>query len=320
MSERAVTVIIPVFHGDQWVPACLKSLLAHADEDVRVWLVDNHGNSDLSHWTEYDERVRIIHVDGPLPFAEVNDRVLCQERIHTPFVCFLNQDTVSDENWLRRCIDVLQSSAWLGAVTPWLLDYAAERPEPAILSCLPEGLQQRPVSVTGFQCTEVVPATALVCRWDALLRTGPFDPVFQSYYEDFDLCDRLQEHDFGVAIVHAVSVRHQAGSATTTPAAALRRARNVLRNRVIRRLRRSQSNRITVLFDVLLLEFPRRTLRALARRPGAAPLRAVLGAAWDVLLLSPRMVSEARDKAAWRRDLVRLGWPDEMSGSRDASS
>src|SRR5690606_12640083 len=138
----------------------------------------------------------------------------------------------------------------------------------------------------------------------------PFDPIYGSYYEDYDLCQRLRQHSALLGVCADARVGHYSGSASTTAEAALKRDLNVIRNRVIYEARHGEGRRSTCLLRHFLLDAPRQLLRTLLRRPGAKPLQAVIGAQVSLLRLLPRLLSASRDREQWLAYLASIGWSD----------
>jgi GT2 family glycosyltransferase len=166
-----------------------------------------------------------------------------------------------------------------------------------------------------FYETPVIPAAAMVVRRNVLERIGPFDPIFGSYYEDYDLCHRIRSAGFKVGVCTTGVIAHFSGSATTTPAAEKRRARWVTRNRVIFAQRVARGSRLASLTKHFLTTFPRGLLRSMLKRPKAKPVLPYLQAHWDLVKLSHRLVSEPYDQWCWNNYLVEIGWPTAMAES-----
>jgi GT2 family glycosyltransferase len=146
-------------------------------------------------------------------------------------------------------------------------------------------------------------------RTDVLRRTGPFDPIFGSYYEDYDLCRRVRALGYRVGFARAAAVHHFSGSATTDEAKRLRRERQILRNRTILEVREASGGRIPAVLRHVA-GVPRRLARALMGTASAQRPASVIGAQRDLLGVAGRLLSAERDEAAWQAYLRQLGWAD----------
>ncbi|MFO1092543.1 MAG: glycosyltransferase family 2 protein [Planctomycetaceae bacterium] len=153
-----------------------------------------------------------------------------------------------------------------------------------------------------------VSAAALVVRTSALEQAGPFDPIFGSYYEDYDLCRRLRAAGYRVGICSRGVVYHYNGSSTTTAAAQSKRMRQIIRNRAIHRIRSSSHGRVRTVLNQFIRVLPWNAARGLARTPSSQPVGVQLAAHYDLMRILDRLVFEDRDRQAWREYLLSIGW------------
>jgi len=162
-------------------------------------------------------------------------------------------------------------------------------------------------------CYEVpqITAAAMVIRTSILGRVGPFDPIFGSYFEDYDLCRRIGEAGSKLGICTGGEIAHFSGSATTDDATRRKRTRQMLRNRAIHRFRLAGKHRTGAALKYFGHTFPRNLLRSLLRTPSSQPLGPYLAAHRDLLPLLGRLLSRHRDLRLWTQYLRDLGWPGE---------
>lgn len=327
-----VTIVIIAYHGDRWIEPCLRSLAEVASGYWRVILVDNGGNSDLPSQVGQVPagRIELVVSPGRLPFAEANNFALLHGGLDSEAVCFLNQDTVSRTGWLDACLAAMDTDPAVGAVTPLVENYDGTAWDAAFLTCaraarsaarLEAGPGANLADLPGFVAVPEITAAAMVVRTDALLQAGPFDPLYGSYYEDYDLCRRIQAAGYQVGICTQGRIGHFGGSVTSDRRAYLRRARWITRNRVIYAARWQWKNRPLGLLRYLFLTMPRNGLRAALGR-SQTPLRAFVAAHGDLLGLLPRLVSMERDRREWDKYLATIGWrrPERGPSGNNVSS
>jgi len=321
-------IIIVAYHGDKWLPACVNSLRESLREPVRLVLVDNTGNTslDLLDLSGFDATV--LRTPQPMGFAEANNFALLHGGMESEFVCFLNQDTVSRQDWLGVCIEVMRAHESVGAVIPLIENYDGTAWDEAFTSCtraapglydrVQRGVMADVDDLPRFIEVPEITAAAMVVRTEALLKAGPFDPIYGSYYEDYDLCRRIAAAGYQVGICTRGRVGHYGGSVTTDRTAYLRRARWIARNRVIYSARWHWNNRPLGMLSYSAWRMSRNLARSLLGR-SRIPLSAFLGAHRDLAPLLPRLASAKCDRAAWRRYLKKLGWPPMPSGEPAAA-
>ncbi|MBQ9010705.1 MAG: glycosyltransferase [Clostridia bacterium] len=103
-----VSVIVPVYQVEQWLPGCLDSLLLQSFEDFELILVDD-GTRDgspaiMERYREKDARIRIIHKEnGGLSSA----RNAGLDVAGGEYVAFLDSDDTARPDWLK---DVMEAA------------------------------------------------------------------------------------------------------------------------------------------------------------------------------------------------------------------
>lgn len=277
-------------------------------------IVNNEGNCELDKLDLSAFRAEILKSPRAMGFAEANNFALVQTESLGEYVVFLNQDTQTRDSWLDACIQCLHADERIAAVTPMTKTYDWQSWDPYYLECARKSETfaldfDKGNELAQFYETPVIPAAAMVVRRNVLEAVGPFDPVFGSYYEDYDLCRRIQAAGYKVGICTKGTIAHFSSSATTTPAAERRRARWITRNRVIFGQRVTDQNRLVSLLKHFFFVFPRGMARSLLRRPTSKPLLPYILAHLDLLRLSPRLVSEKRDQSCWSHYLKEINWP-----------
>jgi GT2 family glycosyltransferase len=287
-------------------------------------LVENDGSACGGAVDLGGVEAKVLRPPRPMGFAEVNNFALRHIEFDTEAVCFLNQDTVTRQAWLHACLDCLEADATLGAVMPLIENYDGTGWDEAFLTCakaspglyaaLQQGVGACVEHLPPFIAVPEITAAAMVVRTEALVKAGPFDPIYGSYYEDYDLCRRISAVGYKVGICTRGRVGHYGGSVTTDQRAYLRRARWIARNRVIYAARWKWGNRPWGLVRYFAVELPRNLARSALGRSNI-PLRAFLHAQLDLLRQAPRLASARRDQRQWHNYLKNLGWPESQAPS-----
>ncbi|MFT7512311.1 MAG: N-acetylglucosaminyl-diphospho-decaprenol L-rhamnosyltransferase [Candidatus Omnitrophota bacterium] len=301
-----VHVIIVGWNGDDWLPDCLTSLAGASVDRLHLVLVDNHNNPCIPDLDVSAFQTTILKTPKPMGFAEANNYAL----VHADWkedglVLFLNQDTRSAAGWIDRCLACFQQSPELGALSPGVRTLEDDDWDAAYKVCAKD---TRSMPGMDWQSVHEITAAAMLVRASVLRKVGPFDPIFESYYEDYDLCRRIREAGSEVGICPDAHLYHFNGSITRDVAAERRRMRWIARNRIITRIRESGDDRIKAVLKNFLVTLPINLARGVARRPSAQPVGVSLQVIRDLIRLSPRLVSASTDDAAWQKYLQSIGW------------
>lgn len=310
------TVILVAYYADDWLPACVESLASASTQRLHLVLVDNAGNTiiDKLDFSAFD--TEILKTPRPMGFAEANNYALTHARYLEDTVLFLNQDTVSHPGWIDQCFACLGSNPEIGALSPLIHTYDGTDWDPSFLACLSDSDIDNLENVDGNEDwikAEHVPAPSMIIRTDVLLETGPFDPIYGSYFEDYDLCQRVMGLNFAVGFCKIARINHYSGSATTTREKELKRMQQLVRNRVIFKVRVTNKPRWIVAMRFATIDFPRRLLRGLMGTPSSQPPLVVLKAYRDLLGVAQRVFSDKHDTTAWKKYLETINWSKRVN-------
>ncbi len=304
------TIILIAYYGGKWLPNCLASLTAAAAEPLHLVLADNYGNHGLEAQDLRAFRVEVLSLNGPLGFAEANNYTLAKAQQLEEIILFLNQDTISPVGWIDACLECLRQNPQLAAVSPLIRNYEDTAWDPSFLDCL--SADQRRVLDTDelpeLLLTRNAPAPALLVRRKVMQKVGPFDPIYGSYYEDYDLCTRMRAAGYQIGFCTQARIQHYSGSATDTPEKEKIRMRQIIRNQAIYKIRHHASSRLGGFVHLLVGDFPRRLVRSMIGTPSSQPTKVVLKAYNDLFQLLPRLLSQKKDEAVFQRYLQNIGW------------
>ncbi|WP_263820511.1 glycosyltransferase family 2 protein [Salinibacter sp.] len=308
----STSVVLIAYHGDRWLPGCLETLADASVNPLHLVLVDNAGNTTIDDLDLSAFNAGVLSTPRPMGFAEANNFALVEASHLEDTVLFLNQDTKSPPGWIDECVRVLRENPSYGAVSPCIRTYEDDGWDPSFLTCL-SGQQKARLERDSLS-SEVIPvqnapAPALCVRTNVLADTGPFDPVYGSYYEDYDLCRRIRDEGHSIGFCRGARVCHFAGGSTTTEEQERRRMRQVIRNRVLYKLRDGDGPRWWTAVRRFLLDFPYRLARGVAGTSSSQPPLVTLKAYGDLLRIFGRLVSERHDEGEWMAYLDEIGWP-----------
>jgi hypothetical protein len=226
VNQPELSIILVNYNDRAHLPACLSSLeQAIKHLDAEVILVDNHsedGSPELAKsafpW------VRLIMNDQNAGYPKANNIGL--QSSYGRFVLFLNTDTVVPEDALFALLAEIKARPDVGAIGPALVDensrhqvsfgksvsFFAEIRQKLLLNpyyrmALRFSRRSREVGWLSGAC--------LLLRKDAVEASGPFDERFFLYFEDIDLCRRIENKGFRLIFFPAARIIHIGGAITS---------------------------------------------------------------------------------------------------------
>ena len=213
-----MSVIILNFNGEAFLKPCLLSVQEAIlpRTDVEVILADNRSTDEsISVTRQTLPTAKILSLDRNYGFAEANNRAA--EVAHGEYLVFLNNDTVTDKEWLQKLIEVADSDpsiAICGSRIMFLdskdrINYAGGK-----ITMIGSGYDQRfgmkeerlnnTAHITGYAC-----GASMLVKKSTFHRLGGFDQSYFALCEDVDLSWRAWIAGFKVIHVPTSIVYHK---------------------------------------------------------------------------------------------------------------
>jgi hypothetical protein len=232
MSKIKLSIIIPVFYGEEIFERCLTTLYpsseSHLGKDWEILVLNNGFNPGK--WQELQEIYPKIKFYGDgsanLGFARGNNFLL--EKTKGKYILILNQDVFIKPNVIEKLINFLEKNPMYSCVSPQLrfedgTPQYSGRPDPKGVFFLLRS------ALTGWKSfyffyppdksgeVEHAGASCLLYRSDILNKLGGFDPHphFFLYFNDVDLSYRLRKLGGKVYFLSSVWVTHLHGKSAS---------------------------------------------------------------------------------------------------------
>lgn len=209
-----VSVIVPTYDGQRWLPVCLAALARQTFRDFEVVVVDDRaGEATRGFENGYLGLTlsRIVN-DRTRQFAACANRGVAAT--HSPWVALLNDDTAPEPGWLTALI-AASAGAHVGSVAsrmvfasrPNILQSAGICVDRAAIAW--DRLRGRPVAEAAAPAEVFGPsAGAALYRRAMLDEIGLFDERFEAYLEDVDLAWRARRAGWRCRYAPDAVVRH----------------------------------------------------------------------------------------------------------------
>jgi GT2 family glycosyltransferase len=216
-----VTVVVPTWNGERWLPGLFASIAAQTQHPAEVIVIDNGSTDGTLEWLAREApQARVLAQGRNTGFAVAANRGLLAAR--TEFVALLNTDIVLAADWIEVMAARLAAEPGCASVACKMVRLGDE----AMLDdcgdvlrrdgvCEQRGHGRRddgrwdtPGDVFGA-C-----GGAALYRRSAVRDAGAFDERFFSYLEDVDLALRLQLSGWRCAYEPRAVARHAGGGSS----------------------------------------------------------------------------------------------------------
>jgi GT2 family glycosyltransferase len=222
-------VVVPTHDTRDLTLACLASLRTATPRQIEVIVVDDGSRDGTAEAIAASHPgVRLVRHDQALGFTGAANAGAAAAQ--GDLLLFLNSDTEVDPGAIDAMLDAFESEPalgiggaqlrypggepqWSGGREPrplWLLALASDSAFGLGGSALWRKL--RPVSGHGESAVDWVPAAAMGVRREVWRTAGPFDPRFELYAQDLDLCLRAGDLGWRVSVVPGCKVVHHHGA------------------------------------------------------------------------------------------------------------
>lgn len=242
MFTPLVSIIILNHNGKRFLENCLPSVLQTKYDNFEVIVVDNasiDGSLELLKFFSSHHRIQVIENKVNTGYAGGNNKGISLAR--GDYVVFLNNDTVVESEWLLELVKTMESDISIGAAQSKLLLLDS----PGYLDCagnflnlygdtFARGLGEEDVdkykSGDIFSCK----GASMIVRRCVLDEIGIFDSDYFAYYEDTDLCWRMQLAGYNIVFVPSSVVHHKGSGSIPTvgPSSVFFRIYLMKRNRI----------------------------------------------------------------------------------------
>lgn len=210
-----ITTVIVVHNSSAVVGACLDAFGA----DKRIVLIDNASRDHtLDIVRAKTPQAHIIHNPVGVGYGNAASQGLAL--VETEFALMMNPDAVFEPGTIEKLVQVMDEDASAGMVSPLL-----PRPSGGYDKAWNGPFDRRPLMPSnrdaeprpeGRFCTWYVSGAVILLRMAAARKAGFFDPAIFLYFEDDDLCMRIQRAGYTIQIEPSAEATHAVGGSVGT--------------------------------------------------------------------------------------------------------
>lgn len=197
-GNRRCDIVIATWNAQKMTHTALESLHRTAGFPYRLIIVDN---SDESSAREYFRKIsasgefgETLLIQNECNLGWLRATNIGLQHATADYICLLNNDVICGSDWLRQCIEVMETHPDVGLVNP----RGNERSENVRIKDIDDYARKLATDNRGL-ITELDHCSGfcMVIRRTLLERIGFLDEVFDGgHYEDDDLSRRAQQAGF----------------------------------------------------------------------------------------------------------------------------
>jgi N-acetylglucosaminyl-diphospho-decaprenol L-rhamnosyltransferase len=223
-TMRSATAIVVSYETRDLLARCLGALRRERVESI---VVDNASRDDSAALVRVQfPEVALFALERNVGFGAACN--VGARAADTPYILVLNPDTEPRAGAVEALVACCSASDTIAGATPRVVDergrestsvlrypsrwWRGAPPTTSVRGIWP----RRPTTKRGTLEGEYAIGAALLLRRDAFLQIGGFDPGFFLYYEEVDLCRRLQAAGWSIERCPEAEVVHVGGAATRT--------------------------------------------------------------------------------------------------------
>lgn len=199
---------------------CLHSLLTLGSApDLEIIVIDNasYDNSASLLKDEFGDKIQLIENEKNLGFSGANN--LAAKNAKGEVLLFLNSDTILKEDIFPRLKNLFIRDEKLGAISPTLITLSGKEQEATYgkFPTLKKLVLRQIVKKDKEESNALIEADwisgcAMAVKKNVFDKIQGFDENFFLYYEDVDICKRIKEVGYKVAIDTKSSLVHLGGA------------------------------------------------------------------------------------------------------------
>lgn len=215
-ESTTIDVVVPVFNAFDQVKRCLGSLLRHADDHVRLIVVDDGSHEAVRDWLTAslatDERCKLILLDQNGGYLKAANTGL--KHTASDIVIVQNSDTIIFHGFYDRLRDTFRNDDRIGIVNPvsvWANWTRIPFPQGHTIFSLEQAISER----YRDEICEIKSASgfSFAIRRKVLDTIGEFDERFSpGYWEETDYCMRALVQGWKVVCAKGLFVFHNGWS------------------------------------------------------------------------------------------------------------
>jgi len=211
------SLIIVSFNTKEILKNALSSIFAYCPREMfEVIVIDNNSGDGSAEMLNnfFGDKIKLIINKHNAGFGAANN--LGAKIARGEYLFFLNSDIIAKEDILSGLAKIFESRPEIGILAPRLIlpDGSEQKFASGNFPSLADlilGKIKKDAAEKKYIKIDWVSGAALAIRKNLFDQAGGFDENFFMYFEDIDLCKRVKDISYQVAVLPSITVVHLGG-------------------------------------------------------------------------------------------------------------
>lgn len=197
MTNPKVSILVLNYNGREFLKNCFDSIKKTDYDNYEVLIVDNNSTDDsISFMKKNYPWVKIIRSKKNIGFAGGNNIGI--KKSSGKYVVLLGSDTICNPDWLKKIVDLAESSHKIGIVSSWPLN----------IEFLETSMKNFPHKIKEVA---KVSGTCMMIKREIFEKIGFLEEKYFMYWEDTEFCYRTILAGYKILINYDSIVFHIGG-------------------------------------------------------------------------------------------------------------
>lgn len=190
---KQVSVIIANYNGEKYLPALLRDLINQSIDDFTTIVVDDASQDDSLNIIReiLGDHPRFRVIESAINLGFIDSCYAGLDQAPGDYLCFLNNDTRLDRDFIERNHKILEENPSIGALSCLIVDKTGKNwfSGGKIVMGIPRILTD---DFQGIRDVDWIAATAVFYRRRVLEEVGFWKKEYRMYHEDVELSLRIR--------------------------------------------------------------------------------------------------------------------------------
>ena len=220
-TKIQLSILIIEYNSEKWLCDCLDSIMGNIRDEIsyEVIVVDNYSGNKLGkNISDKYPSIEYIANKKNLGFGDGNN--VGAAKANGDYLLLINPDTIVIGDAIQQLYQYISSHPKYGIIGPRLIQNTNGEEEndyygdfPTLKSLLLRNNHTKIEETKDLFAAERISGACMMMKKEIFDRVGGFDSDYFMYFEDTDLCQKISNLGYRIAVLKKSSILHFGGKA-----------------------------------------------------------------------------------------------------------